>query len=90
MSDCFLRIVPRCAPQARPKNGISGYVVRSEGRGPGVGWGGGVFRGGWGPNVSIPGILGTGTLCETALLELKTLQSLGNDQSGYTHNRFLV
>ena len=22
----------------------------------------GVFRGGWGPNVSIPGILGTGTL----------------------------
>ena len=63
MSDCFLRIVPRGAPQARPKNGISGYVVRSEGRGPGVGWGGGVFRGGWGPNVSIPGILGTGTLC---------------------------
>ena len=62
MSDCFLRIVPRGAPQARPKNGISGYVVRSEGRGPGVGWGGGVFRGGWGPNVSIPGILGTGTL----------------------------
>ena len=43
MSDCFLRIVPRGAPQARPKNGISGYVVRSEGRGPGVGWGGGCF-----------------------------------------------
>ena len=58
MSDCFLRIVPRCAPQAHPKNGISGYVVRSEGRGPGVGWGGGVFRRGWGPNVFPEEILG--------------------------------
>ena len=51
MSDCFLRIVPRGAPQARPKNGISGYVVRSEGRGPGVGTG--VGRGG------VSGRLGT-------------------------------
>ena len=26
----------------------------------------------------------------TAILEFKTLQSLGNEQSGHTHNRFLV